>query len=583
MPSKTKKRRTWADQFADLHDAAPREFDPEEHEPSGEGSGNEATSSDDDSETSDGRGHYVAVGKSKLRKPTEIPLGSQYKGLRVSRKALLAGSDSDDLLESGRSWLDGSDQMDVEGPDNDSDEETSSDEISSDNSLEEPNNSLPGGTLNSRLSLGGTAGNGHVASGKGRGSSDSRSNSNDDEDSDNSESGQESDLDDEFSGDGSIEGAEEEDMGNSHDEGTGGERDEAFRRKELREMMAQEQKSIVASISQAAKSDASKGNAVKAQRSTFDALLNTRIRLQKGLISTNSLSVYNPQESPDGIQNREAIQAAEEAAVRLWNVLDGLRSDIARAHAVTSKPGSKRKREADITSAEDMWSAMQAHESYFLQHRRATLEKWSTRVRAPTILPPSRKLNNTATQQKITDILQEQLSNLDRLVKRTRIPRSCAPIQAQRKCSEDGGIFDDADFYQMLLKELVDQRMVESSNGQGVAVQWTAMRDAKTRKNVDTRASKGRKLRYTVHEKLQNFMAPQEMGNWGQRQIDELFSSLLGQRTRLQEEGEEGEDDDDVDSAAADDDDEHGFGEEDLKKLFRSVTTHEPPPPYEAE
>ena len=56
---------------------------------------------------------------------------------------------------------------------------------------------------------------------------------------------------------------------------------------------------------------------LKAQRSTFDSLLNTRIRLQKGLISTNSLSVYNLQENSCSAQDREAIQAAEEKAVLL--------------------------------------------------------------------------------------------------------------------------------------------------------------------------------------------------------------------------------------------------------------------------
>ncbi|KAH0536235.1 hypothetical protein FGG08_006881 [Glutinoglossum americanum] len=562
MPPKAKKHRTWAEQFADLDDPAPREFDPEEQEPSVDGSGDEAASSDYASETHDGKEHYVAVGKSRLRKPTEILLGPQYKGLQVSRKALLVDGDNDDPFGSDRSEPGGPDQMDVEEDDPDTgdpDVEIGSDEMSSNSDLEGSNGSLPRGKPKSRVAPGGSVGNRSVASSKSNGGYDSSSNSNSVESVSNSESGQESDLDDEFSGDGFIEGEEDEDMGNSHDEAMGGERDEAFRRKELREMMAQEQKSVVASISQAVKSDASKGRAVEAQRSTFDALLNTRIRLQKGLVSTNSLLARNPQESLDSIQNGEAIQAAEEAAVRLWNVLDGLRDDIAKAHTTTSKVGSKRRREVDITSVDDMWSAMQAHESHFLQIRRATLEKWSAKVRGPATLPPSRKLNSTATQQTITDILQEQLSNPDRLVRRTKVPRSCAPIQAQKKIPEDPEIFDDADFYQMLLKELVDQRMVDSSNKQGTTVQWTAVREAKTKKNVDTRASKGRKLRYTVHEKLQNFMAPQELGSWGQRQIDELFSSLLGQRARLHEE--------DIDSA----DDEDCFGEEDLK-LFRGVT-----------
>lgn len=46
---------------------------------------------------------------------------------------------------------------------------------------------------------------------------------------------------------------------------------------------------------------------------------------------------------------------------------------------------------------------------------------------------------------------------------------------------------------------------------------------------MDTKASKGRKLRYEVHEKLQNFMVPvTPRGAWHDEQIDELFSSLMG-------------------------------------------------------
>ena len=58
-------------------------------------------------------------------------------------------------------------------------------------------------------------------------------------------------------------------------------------------------------------------------------------------------------------------------------------------------------------------------------------------------------------------------------------------------------------------------------------------------------------MRYTVHEKLQNFMAPDDRGSWGERQREELFAGLLGRRIRLDEgvereadnEGDEGEGD----------------------------------------
>lgn len=53
----------------------------------------------------------------------------------------------------------------------------------------------------------------------------------------------------------------------------------------------------------------------------------------------------------------------------------------------------------------------------------------------------------------------------------------------------------------------------------------------KPKKVVDTKASKGRKLRYEVHERLQNFMVPIPLaasGGWHEEKVDELFASLMG-------------------------------------------------------
>jgi len=116
----------------------------------------------------------------------------------------------------------------------------------------------------------------------------------------------------------------------------------------------------------------------------------------------------------------------------------------------------------------------------------------------------------------------------------------------------DTEVFDDTDFYQQLLRDVIDAR------GAGaMGEDWmTAQKQRKARKNVDTKASKGRKLRcvhfsascdamstsimlidkpdrrirYDVHEKVQNFMVPVPLvgGGWHEAQIDELFASLLG-------------------------------------------------------
>ena len=87
----------------------------------------------------------------------------------------------------------------------------------------------------------------------------------------------------------------------------------------------------------------------------------------------------------------------------------------------------------------------------------------------------------------------------------------------------------------------------ENGNGGDTLPLLPGMKDRalRVKKNVDTKASKGRKMRYTVHEKLQNFMAPEDRGVWGERQRAELFSGLLGRRVEMGEEMDvdgEGED-----------------------------------------
>lgn len=339
----------------------------------------------------------------------------------------------------------------------------------------------------------------------------------------------------------------EEEGGDESRSDSGDEADEKVRRAELREIMGEEQKTFIATISQAAKADAEKGNAVREQRKAFDSLLGVRMTLQKALIATNSITAVEEKESDEIAY--PPYEAAETAAIKLWNTLNGLRHELSKTSPGT-KAGQKRKRGAEIsTPSTTLWERMQSSEVSTIDNRQTTLDKWSAKIRGTTSLPVSRKLNPTAALQSITSLIHDQLANSEHLVKRTKMPRSCAPIQRDLKLTEDPDIYDDGSFYQMLLKELVDQRRVESLNAPvaGVdarkAMQWTAVKEAKTRKRVDTKASKGRKMRFTLHEKLQNFMAPEDRGSWEPDAIDRFFGTLLGQKMSLDEEdaGDDGE------------------------------------------
>jgi protein AATF/BFR2 len=485
-----------------------------------------------------------------LRKKEDVALGPQYAGSRVSREALLH-DDSDDGFEDAEEQS-GSEEEDedIVDPDTvDMDVDDEDGEIDSDDALGESDDEkfkdfvFRGSGKPREPVKNGSKKRATAADFMSGSEEDENEDEEEDEEEDGDEdeemlSGESEEEDDqsemeeleEMDDDEESEESEDDDDNDEDDDKD----DEATRRAELRKMMSEEQKSVVATISQAAKADAEKGTAVKQQRKTFDSLLNVRIRLQKALVATNSIAA-----SEDAVDGAEPYQAAEEAAIKLWNTLDGLRHELAKAGS--AKTGQKRKRAIDVdTASSQIWERMQSLEEPSIDLRQTTLEKWSSKVRGTTAMPVASKLNNAA-QQTITDVLQDQLSNSERLVKRTKMPRSCAPIQAKSKVTEDPKIFDDADFYQLLLKELVDQRMVDSaaapaSGESGRPLQWTAVKEAKTKKNVDTKASKGRKMRFTVHEKLQNFMAPEDRCSWEQDAVDRFFGTLLGQRMNLGEE-----------------------------------------------
>ncbi|USP79418.1 Protein bfr2 [Curvularia clavata] len=473
-------------------------LDPAPSSSEDERSDSEISASEDDNA---GREHYTAVGKSKLRKPVEVPLGPEYAGRKIDRKAL-EDSDSDDPFARGF----------------DDDDEDSEDE---------EGDGLNGIELDGEQDSEGSDSDGGFDEDMTDG----------DEEMDSAAEGVSEDDDDE-------EGDDDNDDSEASDEDMSG-KDKKLDASAVRDLMAAS-KSFTSTIAAGTQSDVAKGEAVKTQRKTFDTLLNSRIRLQKALIGTNSMAAepYKNEAAQDA-----PVEAAEAAALTLLNNLTNLRLSLEE-----SRTGQKRKRANfdSTTPSSEIWSNIQDTEKSTLPHRKAILERWSNKTKATTVTNNKARLNASA-QQTLTEVLDSQLTS-SHLITRTQTPRSCAPLQSSNKAAQpDPAIYDDADFYGLMLKELLEQRSADlNANGTAefvVQAPWQVAREAKTKKVVDTKASKGRKLRYTVQEKLQNFMAPEDRGEWGDRQRDELFSSLFGQRLGLGEHDEvESEEEDGVDA-----------------------------------
>lgn len=518
--------RTLKEQIEDLQDPTPKgalpiksrqvlsltssDFDPEDDSVHGSDSDQQLSDSEvKEADDNAARSHYTETGKSALRSQKTAPLGPRYTGSRVARKEL---DDDDD---------DEHDPFAV-GPEDESD---------SDDSQINAEDAASLSTIDS--------------------------DDNDDADDGTSSSPTEVDSDDQV-----------DDTTTTKDD----------LQQEMQQLMAQEQKSVATTLSRAAKDDAEKGKAVKTQRATFDALLNARIKLQKALASSNTLTALtaSPVDKGHTLPDKDALLAAETAAFKLWQTVTDLRDTL---HA--PQPGTKRSHSQFSldTSTESLYAHMQTQEQDARPNRTAILDKWASRTRSATTLAArSDRLNQTA-QRGLCAVLEQQLSTPDKLIARTRVPRACAPLQlaAQQtsatlnsSANSSAHIYDDTDFYGVLLQSLLEQRASDTTNNPVSISQITAnysknstngiealsghqmRREAKVRRVVDNKASKGRRIKYSVHEKLQNLMAPEDRCEWDSGRVDELFAGLFGVRRDLAEasddESQAGQDVSDVDA-----------------------------------
>lgn len=298
----------------------------------------------------------------------------------------------------------------------------------------------------------------------------------------------------------------------------------------LKALLSSDTVAVASSLSAAASADAQKGRAVKAQYQTFDRILDARIKLQKGLAASNSISSEH-----DLSTHQDTIRAAEEASLKLWNTITSIRNSFAEAQSQNPQSESDKKRKRTVpvpatssTSISTLWSTTQSLSSTTLPHHRTVLNKWSAKVRAtnPIALESrSRLLNDSASQNSITDVIDSYLAteagrHIAQSISTLTDPASHTnptqnPTNTNEKPSHPKLILDslqynDPPFYQSLLRDLITTR--SSTNHSSILLDLPSSSSTKLHpsshpKRIDTKASKGRKVRYTVHEKVQNFMA----------------------------------------------------------------------------
>ena len=501
----------------------PRDYDPEdEHieQDDESGSGSEAEG------TTGGREHYEHVGKSRLRKPEGASLDSKYGAAAVSRAAL-TGEESDDQ-----------DPFALQDDDKDPFAEVregslSAEDVSSDEEV-------------------GMAG---VAE------SDAEQESIEDTD--------DIEIDDEDLSE--ADESEDENAAPRPVSVSAAGKDRAA----IRAQLANTSVHLASGLSKAASDDAKKGQAVKRQYQTFDRLLDGRMKLQKGLNASDEIAAQQTTTSFTSDADA-AIQEARDAAMRLFTTIGSFRDSIANAGG--SESGlRKRKRASHAEVADDLdsiWASLEELEAESLSARQTTINRWSAKAKlsdpgrnAANVKP--RFLDSSSHDDRLTAVLDTFIISEQEKFFRSQHTEE----QEDEEGTEVDTIpsYDDSVFYQSLLRDLITARSAASTNDISTSILPPRLHPSgnkQNRKTIDTKASKGRKIRYTVHDKLQNFMASEgdvgrDTAMWTERGKSEFFGSLLGQDRVL---GEEDGDEDMVDGEDVD----GGGAENEALRLFRT-------------
>ena len=375
----------------------------------------------------------------------------------------------------------------------------------------------------------------------------------DDEDDSGADSGADVDVDDD---DESQEASDDDD----DDGGDGGDLAAelaAFRREEA------EANRLAAAKSQ----NAVKGAAVRRQNEVWEKALQTRIVLQRGLNASakmptptywRALAKADGDVKPAMATCAAAARGALDALCSLQAALIDGNPAIAEAAGDVVGGGKKRKASSAMAAvskfgllaspASEVWENVDSVYQRFAAFRDVSIDRWHRKAQVQVGKMSAGGSEMRAFNQSVSAQVASAMRIPDRLVRKSQPPAHLAPKrlgepEGTEKAAPTGDrtegldaddleaaaraearveeIYDDADFYEQVLKEFLE------SAGAAAGLAAAASKPAKRRKVVDRRASKGRKLRYHVQQKLVNFCAPVELEvpQWAEKIFGQLFAS----------------------------------------------------------
>ncbi|KAJ6649819.1 Protein Aatf, partial [Pseudolycoriella hygida] len=234
----------------------------------------------------------------------------------------------------------------------------------------------------------------------------------------------------------------------------------------------------------------------------------------------------------------EELQKTSANVENLLTKICTLQKGIVNGFPETREINRKRHRSEDSEETDRVDKIAKKLESNyddFRDYRNATISKWYDRTK---VLNPGSSKGSKQPTFDIMRTIEGALSNKDDLVKRSQTQKGGYEIIGMEKLNDNSEpttsteIYDDTDFYHAQLRELIEFKTSASTNPAEATKAFIELQKLRNqvKKVVDTRASKGRKVRYADHKKLANFGPRNDPCETSREARSELFSSVFASR-----------------------------------------------------
>ncbi|XP_020866528.1 LOW QUALITY PROTEIN: protein AATF [Arabidopsis lyrata subsp. lyrata] len=289
--------------------------------------------------------------------------------------------------------------------------------------------------------------------------------------------------------------------------------------------------------------DAVKGQAVKNQKALWDKTLEFRFLLQKAFDRSNRLP-QEPVKSYFCSEDEDVSTAYTDLVTSSKKTLDSLlelqEALFEKNPSVDQQVNGTASAESNKSDAEDSdeWQRISDLQKRMSVFRNKAVDKWQRRTQVTTGAAAIKgKLH--AFNQNVSEQVASYMRDPSRMIKQMQQSRSTVavfgivpreaiePIPEEKQQEGDPELVEDAEFYRQLLKEFLET--IDPASPKAAFYEMKKFQ-TKKRKIVDRRASKSRKIRYNVHEKIVNFMAPRPAKI--PPNTADLLKNLFGLKTR---------------------------------------------------